>query len=1037
MTEFEKIIEILNKNLTPTSKILVNEGYLGVSFEEIITALHFILSNKDLSDGEKLKYLQNPWKIWYHTRPPTVDEFLTPKWIGVIADKIYSHVKEEFKRYMTPSKGKRVLALSTCIGWGKFQKLTSKVMTPDGYKTMKDIQVGDIICTPDGNSSKVTHIWPQGEQDLYEITFKDGRKTIAGLDHLWKVTQSCKNSKKENGKRIYQKEFVWHIKTTKEIIESGIYKKNGTAPKWKIPLSKPVYHKEKNHIIPSYTMGVLLGDGCLCKSVLQVTSIDKEIVNRLKKELPKDLKIDSYKDLQFFIKKLSNNVYKNFFIQELKRLNLKGTKSHNKFIPQEYLYDSIENRISLLQGLMDTDGTVDKNGRIRYDTISENLQKGIIQLVRSLGGIATPSIQKKNNKKYQNSTFYVVFIQFPDNNFSVFSLKRKQKRVDQNFNRKRFRKGTQTLSIVDIKKINSSEAKCITVAHSEGLYLTDDYIVTHNSTLSTLIAAYIIIHLSYMINPKKFFGLNEMGSIVIALMSFTQKKVNQLLLQPFYGILRTSPMFVKVRQESNIDTRQKEVKKGQIVYTSAGRMGAFQFYGDMHITIASDRNDLLGLNIILGLVSEISFWIQKGVSVEEIWGAFSDMRERVNSRFAHRFLSGVILDSSPLDLSRSPIDKWLYTGEAKNDPEVLIINAKHWEIFPERYPKWNKTKEFIPVFRGTAQRPPKVISRSEIEEYSKDDIIKFPIDLEQSLKNPIELKKIVADLAGWPAGGLTKLIDNVDHVNKIFTDKLKNIYTSINVPHTENPEKMIWNMIKDKFFIETKGNYYEFYRAPKAHRTLHMDLSESGDMASLGMNHLEMHNKTGQNIIVNDFTLSISPEKSKINLDAIGNFIVDLKKLGHINFYLVTGDQYQSSAILQRVNRFDIDTRKLSVDRDTIPYRVVISWILNNRVRVGKNIFLKNNLLSLIETQTDKKKIKIDHTNGQIVYKDSGDWKLSQMGVNAKDVSDGFTGSAYILISELGESIPAYQWNDDVHEIDEYDSVLEKISSKTNLILDK
>ena len=168
------------------------------------------------------------------------------------------------------------------------------------------------------------------------------------------------------------------------------------------------------------------------------------------------------------------------------------------------------------------------------------------------------------------------------------------------------------------------------------------------SSLSALLAIYTIVHLSYMKKPKATFDLNEMGSIVIVLMSFTQKKANQLLLQPFFNLLRSSPMFVAVRREDRVISRQEELDKdgnGQIAYTSAGRMGAFQFAKDIHITVTSDRADLLGLNIILGIVSEISFWIKRGISVEEIWGTFSDMRERVNSRFAHKYLSGVILDS--------------------------------------------------------------------------------------------------------------------------------------------------------------------------------------------------------------------------------------------------------------------------------------------------------------------------------------------------------------------------------------------------------
>jgi hypothetical protein len=553
------------------------------------------------------------------------------------------------------------------------------------------------------------------------------------------------------------------------------------------------------------------------------------------------------------------------------------------------------------------------------------------------------------------------------------------------------------------------------------------------SSLTTLIAIYIVVHLCYMKDPKASFNLSAMGSIVIALMSFTQQKVNQVLLQPFANLLRDSPMFERVRQEERLEPKQKELEKkgeGKIAYTSAGRMGSFQFIKDIHITISSDRASLLGLNIILGIVSEISFWIKKGISVNEIWGAFSDMRERVNSRFAHKYLSGVILDSSPLDLSLSPIDKWIYEGDARDDPEVMVVNAKHWEVFPEKYPKWLHTGETIPVFRGDGSRPPKVLYRNEINEYRPGEVYYFPIDTEQSLKNTFELKKIVADLAGWPAGGLAKLIEDSTVLESMFTDSLNNIYTSITAPEEQEPEKLIWNKVRDIFFIQV-GKRYEFYRAPLAPRTLHIDLAESGDMASLAMNHLEIDKRTGDNVIVNDFTIAISPEASRINIDAVCNFIIDLKRLGSINFYKITADQYQSSALLQRLKRSNLEVDKLSVDRDNTPYRVVLSWILNEKVKCGKNIFLKNNLLSLVETKNDKNdKIKIDHTKGQLVYTDHGDWRTSQMGIHAKDVSDAFTGSAYVLITELDSKVPRYTWKEAASEEEKMQDIMDELMDR-------
>jgi len=530
------------------------------------------------------------------------------------------------------------------------------------------------------------------------------------------------------------------------------------------------------------------------------------------------------------------------------------------------------------------------------------------------------------------------------------------------------------------------------------------------SSLSSLIALYIIVHLQYMRNPKEFFGLNVMGSLVIALLSFTMKKVEQVLLQPFANLLRASPMFDKVRREDRLEARQTEIGPEHIVYTSAGRMGSFQFSKDIHITTVSDRSALLGLNIILGIASEISFWLQKGVPIQEIWGTFNDLWNRVDSRFAMRYLSGVILDSSPLDLSLSPIDKWIYSGEAEKDPSVMVVQAKHWEVFPEKYPKWYKEGQTFPVFRGDASKPPKVLLTTEqISEYAKEDILHVPIDVKQKFIN--DTKKMVADFAGWPAGGIAKLISDFRYIESMFTPVLLNQYGAITAPADKRPEGLIWNKVVNDFFINVNGRY-EFYRAPKAKRTVHIDLAEAKDMASISMNHFEIDNE-GELYIVNDFTIPISPEKSRINIDAVAQFVLDLKRKGHIYFHSITADQYQSSDLLQRLAREGLPVSKLSVDRETAPYRVVASWILNGRVKVGKNIFLKNNFQSLIETRTEKGKVKIDHTQGDTVYDDGGDWDQSFMGVHAKDVSDSFTGSAYTLITDLLHEIPQYHWTND------------------------
>lgn len=538
------------------------------------------------------------------------------------------------------------------------------------------------------------------------------------------------------------------------------------------------------------------------------------------------------------------------------------------------------------------------------------------------------------------------------------------------------------------------------------------------STLSALISLYTIMHLCYLKNPKSFFGLSQAGSLAVSFLSFTKEKTEQILVQLLSNILSASPIFTQVFTQARLEKIQnkKNRDKRLIHYCTASRMGPFQFAKDIHITNQSRQMGLLGLNVVQGIASEISFWIKRGISIDEIWSTWNDLRNRIESRFYGKYLSGLVLDSSPYDIGLSPIDKYIYSGEAAKDPKVMVVTSTFWDIFPWKLPAWSKTGETFQVYRGTASRPPKILNEHEIKNYNTIDIIDVPIDLYQSFRD--NLKKQLCDYASYPSGSVDKLFDDPDIIENIFSPQLENIYGYISAPSNRNPENLIWNQIRDDFFIDVKSNFYVFYRASNAFRTLHIDTAESKDMASLAMSHMEIDNTTGQKIVVCDLCIPISPEKCRISIDALGDFVIDLKKIGHIKFHRVSADGYQSSAILQRIERHGIPTAKLSVDKDPGPYYIFLSWIQNERFKIGRNILLKNNLSSLIEKKTGKGSSIIDHTSGKIVYEDGGDWENSAMGIHMKDVSDSVCGSAYTVITELNDKIPRYQWDEKEFEED-------------------
>jgi len=528
---------------------------------------------------------------------------------------------------------------------------------------------------------------------------------------------------------------------------------------------------------------------------------------------------------------------------------------------------------------------------------------------------------------------------------------------------------------------------------------------TGKSFASTVSSLYITTHLWSMRDPKKFFGLSQAASIVHAMISFTMSKAQQLLLQPFYQILLSSSKFRRIRQEEKLAMKQEEEYPDKICWTSSGKIGVLQFYNDVHYMIASSPAQLLGLNMISAILSEISFFIDQGYSADYIWRIYNDSKGRIQSRFGQRYFATTILDSSPNDMEASPIDKYIFTGKAAKDKRNYIVTGAHWEHLPWKYPIWQKTGETFPVFKGSASEPPEMINESDLKKYTIDDIYNVPIDIKQLFID--DITKSVKDYCGWPSGTQNKLVRDYNIIEDCFDESLRNFYTYIYAPADQSPELLLWNQVVDKFFIHHGNGKYEFYRSPHEIRFMHIDQSESGDFTGISMVHPEL-TINGETIYITDFTIAINPGKRRINLDAIRLFIIDLKVKGGIKFGLITFDQYQSSSSIQFLKNKNFPCERLSVDRDPNPYLVTISLLNNRRVKSGKNLLLKNNIKSLQEVRTPSGKKKIDHLKGKI-DKDlaTDDWTTSTIGFYAKDLSDAWVGAIWNAIHNYN-STPRY-----------------------------
>jgi len=242
-----------------------------------------------------------------------------------------------------------------------------------------------------------------------------------------------------------------------------------------------------------YLMGLLLGDGGCSGQNVNFTTSDFEIIDIIKNILPENTEIIKYNKYGYRFKKKINGNSKNQITKILQQLNLMGKMSFEKYIPEIYKFASRLNRISLLQGLMDTDGTISKY-QIEFSTTSEQLANDVKFLVQSLGGISTIRNrytfytykgQKKNGRKS-----YRVSVKLPQG-INPFRLKRKSEKV-----KPIYEKYPPNRKIEKIENIPAREMTCIKV-EDDGLFVIQNFIVTHNTTIATLYLKYILVNTNY------------------------------------------------------------------------------------------------------------------------------------------------------------------------------------------------------------------------------------------------------------------------------------------------------------------------------------------------------------------------------------------------------------------------------------------------------------------------------------------------------------------------------------------------------------
>lgn len=412
------------------------------------------------------------------------------------------NVKQECVFDLLQNKKIKVKLITGDMGSGKAQPLNSKVLTPNGFVKMGDIKVGDLVYGCNGLPHKVLGVYPQGKKPVYEITFSDDSKVRCCKEHLW--TYQHPSDKKKN---------IYRTSSLEQIMKKELYQlTNRNDKNWQffIPLTKPIKFKKIEVNIDPYVLGVILGDGMLVGSNIMISNSEKDIIDKFQKRIGSDYELKQRNNNDYAIiykPKYNQNPLKD----ELVKMGLYGKHSFDKFIPKEYLFNSVEVRVDLLKGLIDTDGSV-RQSYYEYSTTSKQLANDVKFLVQSLGGTCKVKERQTyytyNNKRNKGRKSYRLFIKTP---FAIHSSKKHNEKYKKS-------KINPHRSIRKIEYVGEEECQCIYIDSKDHLYITDEFIVTHNTYLSVLHALDFIEKgkfnkLVYIRNNIEVAGVEKLGAL--------------------------------------------------------------------------------------------------------------------------------------------------------------------------------------------------------------------------------------------------------------------------------------------------------------------------------------------------------------------------------------------------------------------------------------------------------------------------------------------------------------------------------------------
>jgi phosphate starvation-inducible PhoH-like protein len=432
-----------------------------------------ILTRPAVEAGERLGFL-----------PGTLSEKIDP-YLRPLYDALHDMMDPELIPKLMSAGVIEVAPLAYMRG--RAQPLFTKVLTPSGFRPIGDLRVGDLVIGSDGRPTNVLGVYPQGFKEIYRVHTQDGSSTLASGDHLWSVITRDDRRRGKPARILETKEMIGNLRAAH-------------YHRYELPLlSAPADFDSRPVPLDPYALGLLLGDGCFsCRATPTFATMDPELAEALGHLIP-GIELRRKTDVDYVLNRIAQPgeliTIENPVTGAMRRLGLVGAKSNTKFVPDDYLFNSPDVRLAVLQGLFDSDGgPVTQRGRtcrIQYTTVSDRLRDHVVFLVQSLGGVVSGRTRPAQGRKpglargrevHHRSDAHILDIRLPEG-VTPFRLTRKAAKYATSG-------GGRPMRFIDrIEPAGTEEAVCIQVSAEDSLYVTEDFLLTHN----TLNDAFIIL----------------------------------------------------------------------------------------------------------------------------------------------------------------------------------------------------------------------------------------------------------------------------------------------------------------------------------------------------------------------------------------------------------------------------------------------------------------------------------------------------------------------------------------------------------------